>query len=71
MKITDVPAAIGEFRKEHGDIEPLEPNLIGFSWSIGIQEDNVILARKYPHTRESLYEFSLMRKTNYEYFCPS
>ena len=65
MKITDVPAAIEEFKREHGKIEPLEPRLIGFSWVIGIQRGNVVLVRKYPLPEEDLYEFSLMTMENY------
>lgn len=66
MEITDIPAAIEEFKKEHGNIEPLlEPRLIGFSWAIGIQGGNAVLVRKSPLLTQNVYEFSLMRT---EYF---
>ncbi len=35
MKKSDISATIAEFQKEHGDIQPLEPQLIGFSQAIG------------------------------------
>ena len=65
MKRTNIPAAIEKFKQEFGDLEPLEPQLIGFYWAIGIWQDDIILVKKYPI---GLYEFSSMTKENYEHF---
>ncbi len=64
MKQSDIRHAIKEFEKEFGYLTPIDPQLIGFSWVIGRQGKNVVLARKYP----TGFEFSLMTNKNYMKF---
>ncbi len=64
MKRSNIPAAIEMFKQDYGDIQLLDPQLIGFSWAIGTQGGNVILSRKYTWG----FEFSLMTKKNYEHY---
>ncbi len=66
MKQSDIRHAVKEFEQEFGYLTPIDPQLIGFSWAIGRQRDNVVLARKYPHPGS--FEFSLMTNENYDKF---
>ncbi len=63
MKRSDIRHAIKEFEKEFGYLTPIDPQLIGFSWAIGRQGDNVVLVRKYFWG----FDFSLMSNKNYEH----
>ncbi len=64
MKKSDIRHAVKEFEREFGYLTPIDPQLIGFSWAIGRQGDNVILVRKYPHR----YDFSQMTNENYQHW---
>ncbi len=68
MKQSNIRHAVKEFEKEFGYLTPIDPQLIGFSWTIGRQGDNVVLARAYPRMDNLFFEFSLMSNKNYEHW---
>ncbi len=72
MKQSDIRHAIKEFEQEFGYLTPIDPKEIGYSWAIGRQGDNVVMARKYEYFTEKYYEkgfeFSLMTDENYEHW---